>query len=378
MEQKFIIIDRTIPEILKRKKNASKDELIQFCRILKNLGADIIEIDKTFMDTVQELIEDIKFIYRAEGIRSVLVGDEALSKNTALTEDEIIMKEHKFYGVITDKIEILQHLIVYNSENNRNQRIIFELPLDNIEELSNWFFNAKDMDFSKIFCIRVKGIGRNIPWISSPDLNVLKEAYSVKIDICPEDEYYCATAVSLEALEKGADFITASFCGRGGKTGFAALEEVIMSLKILYKLNLRIEPAFFSLAKALYENLTKEAIPGQKPILGEDIFKCESGIHVDGLIKNPELYEPYDPELVGLKREIILGKHSGSAAIIGRLSNLNLDLEGIDISSILDALREKSLNIKGQVSDEDLKNIIESYLKEKSAGTQQKDNNLRG
>ncbi len=350
MEKKFKIIDRTVPEIVRKNKEASKDELLQLCRVLKNLGADFIEVDKATVDILQELVEDMKFIYR---IRE--------------KEDASLMKGHRFSGILVDKIENLKELAAYKLEIKTSQKIILEIHLDSIEELNQWLSESGDIEFNKIYSIRITGLSRSILWGDAVDFNELRETYGVKFDICPGDEYYCASAISLEALEKGADFVTAAFCGNGGREGFAALEEVLMSLKILYKLNMRIEPSFFSLAKVLYEKLTGEVIPGQKPVLGEDIFKCESGIHVDGLIKNPELYEPYDPEIVGLKREIVLGKHSGSAAVMGRLSNLKLDIDfkELDMSSILDALKEKSINIKGQVSDEELKNIIETISEKK-------------
>ncbi len=71
-----------------------------------------------------------------------------------------------------------------------------------------------------------------------------------------------------------------------------------------------------------------------KPVIGEDIFKCESGIHVDGIEKNTHTYEPYNPDDIGSKRTIYIGKHSGKKAVVLRLNSLNIDCNELDINKV--------------------------------------------
>jgi homocitrate synthase NifV len=228
MEKKLKIIDRTVPEIVKKNNKASKSELLQFCRVLKNLGADFIEVDRTSVNILQELMGDMKFIYR---IRE--------------KEDASLISQHRFFGILVDKIENLKELAAYKLEIKTSQRIILEIHLDSIEELNQWLAEAGDIKFNKIYSIRISGVSRSLLWSNGLDFSELSETYGVKFDLCPEDEYYCASAMALEALERGADFVTTAFCGEGGREGFAALEEVIMALKVLYNFNMGIEPSFF-------------------------------------------------------------------------------------------------------------------------------------
>ncbi len=88
------------------------------------------------------------------------------------------------------------------------------------------------------------------------------------------------------------------------------------------------------------------------------IFKYESGIHADGIDKNPITYEPYDPKEVGQNRKMIIGKHSGSKSIISKLIELNLDYRKIDIQSVLEKIRNISIQNRGEVMDEELIHML--------------------
>ncbi len=68
-----------------------------------------------------------------------------------------------------------------------------------------------------------------------------------------------------------------------------------------------------------YEKITYCKLPNNKPVIGKDVFKYESGVHVAGIQKNPATYEPFKPELVGLERKLALGKHSGKNSIIFKI-----------------------------------------------------------
>ena len=95
------------------------------------------------------------------------------------------------------------------------------------------------------------------------------------------------------------------------------------------------------------------AIPVNKSVIGEEIFCHESGIHADGVLKDPKNYEPYAPEWVGAQRQIVIGKHSGRRALRYKLESLGLTA-GFEIGELLDRVRALATAKKSVLSDLDL------------------------
>ena len=112
--------------------------------------------------------------------------------------------------------------------------------------------------------------------------------------------------------------------GLGERAGNAALEEIVISLRSLYKLDLNIKTELLYSTSQLVSRLTGVHTQPNKAIVGENAFTHESGIHTQGVLANPLTYEPIAPELVGCKRRLAPGKHSGTNAIKNDLANMGL------------------------------------------------------
>ena len=98
----------------------------------------------------------------------------------------------------------------------------------------------------------------------------------------------------------------------------------------------------------------QEDLPIWKAIVGTNMFAHESGIHADGAIKNPKNYEAFDPRAVGLERQIVIGKHSGKAAIVNKFKEYNIDLTDEEASKILEKVRALSVRLKRSLFDKEL------------------------
>ena len=96
-----------------------------------------------------------------------------------------------------------------------------------------------------------------------------------------------------------------------------------------------------------------------KAVVGGKIFSHESGIHVDGVIKNPSNYEAFSPEEVGLRRYLVIGKHSGAHAIHHKFEELGIDLVEEDCEKILTEIRKIVVETKVPPSDDELIKIAE-------------------
>jgi homocitrate synthase NifV len=102
-------------------------------------------------------------------------------------------------------------------------------------------------------------------------------------------------------------------------------------------------------------------LPTWKAIVGDQIFTHESGIHADGVLKNPLNYEAFPPEAVGLTRQLIIGKHSGSAALVHKFHEFNIDLSRQQASEILETARSMSVELKRPLFDKELVYIYQGY-----------------
>jgi homocitrate synthase NifV len=167
-----------------------------------------------------------------------------------------------------------------------------------------------------------------------------------------------ATGNALGAIKSGTYNIAVSI---GGVGGYPAFEEVIMSMGLLLHLPVLVPQNLAIRCKEIF-NCMGQSIPATKPIIGSRIFAHESGIHVDGIIKKSELYEPFAPETVGLSRMIIIGKHSGKAAIKEKLRELNIDINPSAIPEILERVHGLSIKLKGPVSDAQFQKLVREAL----------------
>jgi homocitrate synthase NifV len=125
-----------------------------------------------------------------------------------------------------------------------------------------------------------------------------------------------ATANTLAAVMAGAASVDVTVNGLGERAGNAPLEEVVMALRLTLKKSCGVDARRFAELSALVARASERPLRPDKPVTGADVFRHESGIHVRGLLADRRTYEPFAPETVGhAGTEIVLGKHSGGAAI---------------------------------------------------------------
>ncbi|NII12253.1 2-isopropylmalate synthase [Oleiagrimonas sp. C23AA] len=140
------------------------------------------------------------------------------------------------------------------------------------------------------------------------------------------DDLGLAVANSLAAIGAGARQIECTINGIGERAGNASLEEVVMALKVrpaLYGTDTRIDTRKLYPASRLLSQLTGQSVPRNKAIVGANAFAHESGIHQHGMLRHRGTYEIMQPADVGLTQtKLVLGKHSGRAALRQRLAEL--------------------------------------------------------
>ncbi len=164
---------------------------------------------------------------------------------------------------------------------------------------------------------------------------------------CPHGAGELGTALAVEWLLAGGCQLTAGFMGAGG---LAPLEEVLAALHVCGMLPETIRLDRLLGVTEAYQQLTGRHIPAHKAVIGSALFDVESGVHVDGLAKNRQCYEPFAPDSVGAKRRIVIGKHSGKRALRLKLEELGFSGE-YDLDQLLELVREESMHLGGGLDD---------------------------
>ncbi|MCH7850099.1 MAG: homoaconitate hydratase [Nanoarchaeota archaeon] len=143
----------------------------------------------------------------------------------------------------------------------------------------------------------------------------LKQETNCKIGLHIHNDFGQATANTLAGIEAGADLFSGTFTGIGERAGNAPIEEVVMALRYQYGRELPLNYRLLGELCGLVEQYSGAKLQRHKPISGENAFSHESGTHVDGIIKYPRNYENFDPRIIGEKRRILFGKHSGTSGL---------------------------------------------------------------
>ncbi len=149
-----------------------------------------------------------------------------------------------------------------------------------------------------------------------------------------------ATANTVAAVMAGAGSVDVTVNGLGERSGNAALEEVVMALRLTCHVRTRIDTRCLAALSAVVAAAAGRPVDQSKPVVGSFAFTHESGIHVRGLLADRRSYEPYAAETVGRQgMEIVLGKHSGSAAVSYLLARQGRAAGPAEVKAMLASLR---------------------------------------
>ena len=177
------------------------------------------------------------------------------------------------------------------------------------------------------------------------------------------------TANTLAAIRSGFGAVSATLLGLGERAGNAALEELLLVIRLKLGCDGRISlGAISELARRTAEMTGEKLHPG-KPLLGERINRHESGIHVAGLRKDPDSFRPYDPtRWNGPAEEIVWGRQSGRRGVEHLLKSKGFSPERGDISRLTVLIKQTAPGRGGSLSEEDILKLFLSLVKEKAAG----------
>lgn len=329
-ETERYIIDRTLMAVTKKEFN--ENELLEFFLNLKKASVDFFEIDVEGFHSIKEILPLENFMLRIEKKEQLKICSKYNIEHIVLCEENI---------------EILKSLDVKNKV-----KILLEITLDGKQ--GDYLKKIREIVIlNNIYSVRIKGINKCFFDDFAQGLK------NIKLNICASDSLSMSTAIGFQAVLKGFNSITTAFCGKDSIDGTSALEEILISLKVIKSAFIKGETSILALMGEQYEKLTYKQLFWNKPIIGKNIFKYESGVHAAGIEKNPITYEPFSPELVGLNRRLALGKHSGKNSIYSKIKEIgnDFDFNEDEISDILDDVKRISILKKTEISDVDFIDI---------------------
>ncbi len=194
------------------------------------------------------------------------------------------------------------------------------------------------------------------PFTMYEKVKALKTAVpGLDIEVHTHNDLGMATANAIAGIKAGARFVNTTVNGLGERAGNAALEEVVMGLKLACGIDPGIDTHRFHEISRFVGRASQRPVPPWKAVVGERVFSHESGLHADGVIKDSRNYEGFDPAEVGLRRHIVVGKHSGTSGLVERCRQLGIDLSRQEAGRLMDEVRAMAQRLKRPLSDGELR-----------------------
>lgn len=325
-------------------------ELHLFLSEMRRSGMKIIDATLRYLDAFDiSADQGLQFLnlYHAIGISHFV-----LSKKLYRLLYERLPLENEYYMFLEEESDKklypqIKHFIMHKS---LNPNMISEIQLNDIREI----IHIKKYTQAK--AVLIHGMEDFMCYDYKKALEKISSTFFVNnIILSPDNDKDCAVALATMFVHFGGKAVMGSFAGIGQ---LAPTEQLIMSLRLTQRFKVNQDLANIVVLKTLFEEITNMHIPGKMPVIGDKIFQVESGIHIDGIMKNQSNYETYPPELVGQKREIVIGKHSGTNSIRYKAKELQLSYEENNLMHMLQVIKATSIRQKRSLTDREFAEII--------------------
>lgn len=352
----------------------SNEEKIEIAKLLDTIGVHQIEVGIPAMggdekETIKKIVDlglNSSILAWNRAVKSDIehsidcgVNAVAISISTSDIHIEHKLKKSRFWVLdsIKESVDFAKKHNLYvsvNAEDASRSSLDFLLQFAKI---------AKDSGADRIrFC---DTLGILDPFETYKVIKFLKRNTNIEIEMHTHNDFGMATANALAGIKAGATYVNTTVNGLGERAGNAALEEVVMAMKYIGKIDLGFKTTMFRSLSEYVAKASARTIPVWKAIVGTNVFAHESGIHADGVIKNPITYEVFSPEEVGLERQIVIGKHSGSKALIAKFKEYGIELKEEEAGAILADVRALSVQLKRALFDKELVRIYKNHINNK-------------
>ena len=192
--------------------------------------------------------------------------------------------------------------------------------------------------------------------------NIREVAPKLPLEIHCHNDFGLACANTLAGIVSGADYASTTINGLGERCGNAATEEVVVALEVLYGVKTGLDLTKLTEISRLVTDLSGVRTQVNKAVVGESAFRHESGMVVAGLLQDPFTAETYQPELVGQRRQILLGKKSGLVSISYKVKELGLSVPEQCFPEMLNRVKSEAVNKRRAITDEEFRQIANAMM----------------
>lgn len=204
-------------------------------------------------------------------------------------------------------------------------------------------------------------LGCGTPEKISELVKSVRSISDLPISVHLHNDFGLALANAIAAVQKGARAVATTVCGFGERAGNVPLEQFAVSMKYLYDTDLGIKTERLTDISAKVSELAGISVHPLQPWVGRNAFAHESGIHVAAVLKDPRTYEFLNPEVVGNRRRIVLGKHSGRNLISVKLMEKSLSASKENLDAIFQEIKFEGEK-NGHISEERFWSIVNNVL----------------
>ena len=347
--------------------NFTVDEKVEIARLLDCVGVDMIEAgDPSVSPNVTKAIERIASLgLRAEIVAHSIASRPVIDRAKACGAGRVaifyatskIHLDAKLHKTQKEALEIIQEHICYAKGLGLKVRYTPEdatrTDFDYLIEVCNIAIKA---GADRISFADTLGIMQ--PHTMFERVRKLRQSLPpCKIDIHCHNDYGLALANAMAGIRAGADCIHTTVNGLGERVGIPDLAETILSfhnLQQVQKFNLQ---PLMELAGYL-EKTSGFLLAPNKPITGQNAFSHKSGVHTNGVLKDPRTYEPFDPSILGRERKIVIDKYTGKSAVAARLNEYGIEVSPAELEVIVNRIKNIGEQRK-QLFDADILEIAE-------------------
>jgi len=344
----------------------SPDQKLKIARMLDEIG--IPEIEAGFPAVSNTERETVKTIAN-EGLHAKILVLSRLKKediDAAINSDADLVllfiassplhlkyKLHCSEEEIKKKVvESIQYAKDHGIEPSFSTEDSTRTPLPFLEELVTLAYEtgAKRIGFTDTLGCATPG---TIQYLFSSMRKLVPTPFSAHL----HNDFGLGLINAVTALSSSATYVCATINGWGERAGNVPLEQLVVALKILYNKDLGIDTTKLKQLSEMVSNFAGLPIPKNHPLIGDNAFTHESGIHVAAMLENPLTYESIPPEIVGNTRKLVLGKHSGKHIVKKILNDQGIEADERLISDIVSQVKQLGEK-NGKVSNEEVNQFI--------------------
>jgi methanogen homocitrate synthase len=358
----------------------AKEQKLAVASELDSMGIEVIEAGFPVVSANEkEIVKEIAnqgFKARICCLSRAVKGDvdAALDCDVDIVSIFIAMSDlhlnYKYHRTFDEMLGCAKETIEYATDHGLKVRFAAEdssrTPIDRLKRA----FKEVENEYKVQYVSLADTVGILNPTTTQYLVSEIYKSVNTSICIHCHDDLGMATANTLAAAEAGAKQLHTTVNGIGERAGNASLEEVMVALRVQYGIERYDTTKLTALSGMIseYSGITPQV---NKAVVGQNAFTHESGIHVAAILEEPRTYELFLPEMVGGKRNLVVGKHTGTKALKGIINSIGLCLEREELCALIEKVKVCTEEKHKSISREQLERLIAQVIQEQKTSSKQ-------